>query len=306
MARKTLSPLLLALVACAGVEDPFAVQGSTPHRFEVEPRPDPGDPELAALQAAVNASLGLIRAMDPVQIAEGFSHYEQSFDETCPELILHNGQNVWLGDCTTQDGTDYYGNYVSFHWTDVPIDDAWYRRFLWDSGQTIIDAPDGTRFLAMGDAWVQDFDDGAGVPSLITWLRGDFFSDSALAQGSWMEGLYYAFLDVTAKTWPDGSRLVTLDGDVARLPTRVHAVTLLDITMRRGPGACSVEPEGTLRFEDGDSGVWYQMTFDGHDEAGLATAACDGCAPLETLDGEPAGTLCPDFSAWLEWEDWPW
>ncbi|MCB9758462.1 MAG: hypothetical protein H6739_01345 [Alphaproteobacteria bacterium] len=268
----------------------------------------PDDPALevsaAAFTEALPELLGLLRSIDPELVSVSTLDAMSLSDGVCPEMHEHNSQPAWWEDCETVDGHFYRGQMLYLYWYDVPIDDDRFRRFLWNTGQAIIDFADGTRFMMMGNASVQDYTRPDRVHAIDIELTGDNLNTRPAFEGTWLAGNFHTWLFMEIRTTPEGERTWWIDGNLTRLGGFLAAATFDDMTFHRSPRACALEPTGALSGRDTE-GHWYVLTFDGQDDEGFATDACDGCAPL-TIDGEAAGEVCADYAAWQTWEDWPW
>ena len=61
-----------------------------------------------------------------------------------------------------------------------------------------------------------------------------------------------------------------------------------------------------MSIRDAD-GEWYQAIFDGpaFQGAEVFPPDCDGCGEV-WFRGQRLGEVCPDFSAFTDWQDQPW
>jgi hypothetical protein len=295
-------PLLLLWTACepapaSPAADP--VPDPTPWVYEEEVDP-PVPLDAEALETGLAEVLTALLRADPMTLHAAFSRAQHAGDADCPVIYQHNNQPVVSGDCTSSTGWTYYGyalhNQVANLW--VALDDTmlFHRTFAWETGFLRVFSPEGYELDVLGDDLYRDYDNADGVPSLYVYLWGDFTSTDPADADTWLADGMGVQLYVDIVDDPVAGPSSTWDGGLSRLGGTVVAAVLHDLVFT-GSGTCTTEPSGSVDLLDPD-GAWYTVTFD-------PETTCDGCG-FATSDTGEIGTVCGDFTPFVDWELRPW
>jgi hypothetical protein len=309
----------MLLLACATPDEP------APAEEKYEPVPyvvDEAAPPEAALspeeiEAAIDeAAAGILG----VNAAPVVAAYTEAMAESagCPDYYEVDGSQYWYDECTTDTGTHYSG-YAQWILYDGYPDGA---GNLYDGagfyGVGSITRPDGASFSFGGAAYALVATPESIDPTDRNWyayfqsvVQGGFAYDGPAAAGTWLyEGgapdlstvVYYA-------PGYDG-KYVAVDGGVSDLTGELVTAVVMDGVILMSDAIvpdCPGEPAGVVSVRDAE-GNWIDVLFHGATEWGGKpddAALCDGCGEA-WFAGEPVGTVCPDFSPLLAWEDQPW
>ena len=258
---------------------------------------DPPHWSVEAVEATVPAllSLGL---PDGVTLDARYQAWMAQGDLSCPCPDCDEGsESAWSTDCTTEGGTRFLGDQMSFSVDSLEEAEALSVDTLLACGweQAPVSAADGPdfRLRSQRSSWRMTDADGA------TFNAGGFFSWAQSAP----EGADRTVLGAICGTFVDQ----TTDGwlgagvDVALWAFATRAGEDLSLELEGGlaiegqgldfrfisfaPEACGSQPSGSLGIRD-TTGTWATLSFD---------EGCDGCGPL-VEGGEELGRACVDLS----------
>jgi hypothetical protein len=284
-----------------------------PWTFE-DDEPAPGPVAPAALERALQVALVQILTYDARAIVDPYlARYAESATPACPGAIPDGyGNEYWATGCNADDGT-YFGGYITQSvFTDVYSDDGGiYQSGATLGGNIVLVEPDGATLDLEGTAAVVTGASLDGNVLLLTSaLLGGFAYDSADADGWLADGMQS--LDVTLFVYDVvdvGGRLAVVDGAVNPfIDGETWSVQFANTAANAPIGsACDLEPGGIVQIRD-PAGRWVSLAFDGPildlytgEFAPGDPQRCDGCADA-SVDGEPIGAVCADFTPWLDWE----
>ena len=306
--------MLLWLIACtpeAGLgkleEQAMPAPYESPDR---EPLPDPLT--IQEIEDAIPMAMETIFAAKPHMLFYAQADMQNEEDDACPiyddYYQEYYGRYFWEGDCTSATGSRINGwsdylRLIDTVYNGVQLDD--YGIF---TGDATYHRPDGQSYYMAGGALLNDLDYGS-YHYWRAYLTGSYIWDGADWGDTWLaQGLDY-YVNIDAYHYDYGARRLWMDGGVGGLPGLINTVDMVDVLWYDEfyGATCWQEPGGKIALRDG-AGRWYEVVFHGHTEdgAGVFPPLCDGCGDVY-IDGNPYGTVCPDFTALFSWgAEGPW
>jgi hypothetical protein len=290
-----------------------------PDETPIEPSPwsfddddTPSDTvDLAGAGRALDAAVVEILELDSRPIVDAYRGLfldGRSLD--CPDLTDDgNGGLYWNDGCSSLEGT-YFGGYLSHYVLDGAYqDDLILYGDTLGGVVTVIDAAGRTLDLEGDVSWVEGVSTDGLLEIVASVVSGGFYYSGGDATGWLREGRQAVTVGLT------GIRIPIVDGTAVVVEGAVNttadgqpwsAMFLANTVGNAAAGsACDQEPGGTIELRD-PSGRWIDITFHGpnlEDDPGDPTR-CDGCGDA-TVDGEPVGEICADFTPWMTWEALP-
>lgn len=303
--------VLLALSACGTEPDPVSAPPVAPPELITSPEApfvSPPDEEagdgvdIALLISSANEAITLAASIAPDPILAAYRDLATGAEPACPAIYSDGTVDYWLDSCTTSSGTLFEGFGVD---AAVSIDDGYSSYDVESTGGTAR-IEDASGIWLELDGFVQRIDDeDEGVVSSTLILAGRFDTNHPAADGSWLEeGLRP---NLVTSTYDIGSLRAAffITGAVDELQGAYSAVAfdscgVIDASI--GYGGCDLEPSGVVSLRM-PTGGWIDIVFDpiAVDEGIVLEdpATCDGCGRV--WDGDvDLGTVCLDFSAWLQ------
>lgn len=260
---------------------------------------------LDEIEGAVEEALLAVLSYDARPVVDA---YEQTLasqsSESCPMLTTDGyGNAYWQGYCEAESAT-VFGGYLS-QYVYAETFDPYSGLYLSGSslaGNIALSGPMGTLDLEGQATFITGYSE-EGLVVVSSALYGGFYADGLSATG-WMSDAGPASLAVDLFSYA----LPAYDGLVVGANGSVvagdYAVVFLGTQMGNEiiGSLCEIEPGGSVQVRD-PYGRWVDVAFQGPqvDISGGDPAQCDGCGDV-TLDGEPMGSICPDFTPWYLWE----
>lgn len=288
----------MLLIACTDAvthESGDAPVTPTPWEYEAPDREIPPALDAAGVSIALGEAVAMIRWIDPRIPYDAYVEARTRFDDSCPARSDHNRQDLDLGDCVDGDGTSFYGYEVSIDMHNAQVDydgiSAWHHDFRFMSGNSQMGDTDG---FAMGDAGTslfRDYDGADGLRESHSEVWGDI-SRVGDPHGDWLDDALGVQLYVDS-TRSHTVKTITIDGGVTRALGVARAFTYNGLVL--DSDVCSLEPSGAMGVW-GDDSRWIDVFFD---------EICDGCGEAYRGD-EALGSVCADFTPWLDWANTPW
>ncbi len=308
----------LAPVAPEAVADASGGEVDDPSPYVVVDTAEVTQPALTAeaVQAAVEAAIDAVLAVDPNDIADAYEGiWALRDDGDCPyyypEYLELYDQYIWSDSCTSAAGAtfDGYAYYSAYH--DYVGSYYTYDRYFYVYGSPVeMTGPDGQQLVGSGTAYMYDIDYWAyGYRATATQLQGAWRWEGAQYADSWLgKGVSIDLTLYTTQYDGGGATYTSVNGSLSDIDDTITAVNFDSVyLMNAATGTtCDQEPGGTIRVRDAE-GSWYDVTFDGPAYSGAPSfpAACDGCAEV-WWRGELLGSACPDTAALVGWEERPW
>lgn len=305
---------LLLLVACGPptIDGPSGAAGddASPSEYSWTPETEDSAPyDEAALTRAMQAAIELALSLDASPVLDGYFEMIERADDDCPQWYEQDGNVFWQDYCTADDGTlfDGYGFYYPYEQADLDGSGTLFDgHYLY--GVATITGADGTRFhtgggLTMLDGYNQEYN---GFISQ-SQLQGGFEWTQAESGDSWMADGLVPDLYLYSVDYPDyDARGVYVDGGIGGLSGDASAAIFSQALLfdEALGSVCTLEPTGSAQVRDSDGG-WWLVVFDTPEAGDMDDELCDGCGTV-SYEGTELGSVCVDFSSWLEWEVRPW
>jgi len=292
----------------SGPEDSYTAD--TPLAYEPNLDEEIAEPSLDGLAEAIARSAKVAYTLHADPIVDAYDLLLSTGDDYCPQLYEKKGGSVWYSGCTSTNGISFSG----FGYESI-FDNT-------ESGGVVYNGAQVYGQMTLTDASGQVFHGDGSAMSLVGYADGGgnifasavtgAFQWTAAPVTSWLHEGDSAGISVFIGDYPTyGVRFVQLSGSVQlEEKSGLFAVAFDPIsTLFETDGlgaACTSEPGGTISVRDPNA-IWYDVAFDGPTSDGFPGDAsrCDGCGDV-TVEGEVIGSVCPDFSTWMDWESSPW
>jgi hypothetical protein len=326
--------LVLMAQACGVADDPSVDEPSDDTQIVVDtdgsavgvdsdgpvevPRAQPLDAQQqTAIADALTRFAVDVATMDFETVRRAVASMREQETGACPTWDVLPLGPIWNGDCTTNNGTRFYGNFVIVEtgWQDA-ADELVQSSFMqqagpmldaaWSPDEAVVDKVEGyfatcsvehdTQMVAMSGFYHDLHVSAAGLSIRETLWEGEVIDAGQV--GSWAQRGQIPNLRRTWVDSADGGRAHGLHGALswseAEAPSGYATVWASSVWMANeaGQDPCVSEPLGTLSVRD-TRGSWFDVVFDGDDGG-----TCDGCGEVSTT-GVVVGTVCPDLSALL-------
>lgn len=311
-----MSWMLLVLAGCGTEEPDDPVPTEPDPGTEIDPSPwsyTPDDPvsdqvDLDALGRAIDAAVLEVLTYDARTALDPYLNaYTASGTPTCPPASIDAyGNAYWQGYCTAPDGA-YFAGYLTHNvYRDLYDVDFVLNGDLLSGVITVTNAAGDTLDLEGEALWLTGLSHDGTTEVVQSYLNGGFAWDGPGAQ--WLaDGRRSVSISVTGLEIPSAAlRIVLVAGSATPVVDgELYAVDFPDNHVSGelvGVSDCGLEPGNTISVRD-PAGRWVDIAFQGpilEVDPGDASQ-CDGCGDA-TLDGEPIGQVCADFTPWLDWE----
>lgn len=284
--------MLLFLLACSSKD------GDKPHKdkgpdqgpdssWTVPSGTTPPPFDAGALQQGLNQALLELLDLSAEPVLASYDAMMQLMDSYCPYLYAgtysSSGSDAvsWYAQCNTTQGATFAG----YGGQSGSAETGYQSVFL---GGTVV-APDGRTMT--GSGYWDGSSYGYGNATVRTsYLDGPFSYDGPEASGSWVQRQIQPHeLEVYREHGNNGQlRSIFVDGEFTGMAGPVDTVDFSEISLDRRDDC--PEPEGRIALRAADGADWFEVTFEGD---------CDGCG-LAHWQGLEMGTVCGDFSPWME------
>jgi len=283
-------------------------------------------PLLSVDQVAVGVTEGLdwLFSFDPDLAHESYSEVlgygygdggygvdQGEYD--CPYYYEGYDYDYWRDTCEREDGTTFSGFGQSWSYEEYEENGYLYTNNDYFNGDARIVTPEGNIWIGAGYNYTYRREHlEYGYKYIYRNVWGEFKWEGATGAGSWMQEAVTVDFYVSVNNYPttdEPSRIYTnMNGGVSGLPGDINTITLVDVMIYDDTlgSVCDLEPYGTISVRDDDGG-WYDVVFDGPPYWGgwSYESACDGCGEA-FYRGESIGSVCVDFTQWIDWEGMPW
>ena len=295
----------------SGTEDSYTAD--TPLAYEPDLDVEVAEPNLDGLAEAIARSAGVAYSFHADPVVDAYTLLMSSGDEYCPQLYEKEGGAVWYSGCSSTSGTSYSGFGYSYEYVDMVDGGTTYNGAQIYGQMTLTDAS-GQIFRGDGVAMSLLGHTAEGNGTVFYSGITGAFQWTAAPQSTWLHDGDSAGITIFAMDYPDYDvRFVQFAGSVQVEEERGIFAVAFDsevgtLIQSEGLGSeCTDEPGGVISVRDPDA-IWYDVVFDGATSDGISTgdaSRCDGCGDA-IVEGEVIGSVCPDFSTWLDWESSPW
>lgn len=301
--------LLLACTAPASEDDSDASATDSGPPTPWEYWEDEREAVLTAAQveAAINATLPSLLAIDPYPLYAAYSMAMARQSPGCPDPSPVAGVDGWRNDCTAQTGWRFQGRSQALHVFDTVINGRHYSEYGSLLDDSVMTSPDGERLQIVGYSDLWDYQDD-GWQTVYAYFLGVFHWDGPNTEDSWLRDDLSLGFTTESGSHPELGRWRRIDGGVAWLPgalPTLRAESFIQFGEDTG-ASCTLEPGGALELRT-DDGLSYSIRFQGSTSLDDQVAAedCDGCGEV-SFRGEVLGAACPDTSGMLDWQVRPW
>jgi hypothetical protein len=307
--------VLATALGCHGSDGSEAKDSYTadpPLPYEPNLDGETAEPSLDGLAEAIARSAKVAYTFHADPVVDAYDLLLSSGDEYCPQVYEKEGGAVWYSGCSSTNGTSYSGFGYQYDYVDM------------ESGGTVYNGAQIYGQMTLTDASGQIFRGDGTAMSLLGYAAeggGNVFYSSvtgafqwtAAPVTSWLHDGDSAGITAFVMDYPFyGVRFIQLAGSVqVEEDLGIFAVAFdPNGTLFQSEGlgaACAAEPGGTISVRDPQA-IWYDVAFDGATSDGKSlgdASRCDGCGDV-IVEGEVIGSVCPDFSTWMDWESSPW
>ena len=236
-------------------------------------------PDISQVESVLQQAVDRIRLSSSAPFVDDFFTLMEDADDSCPQWYTNQGGPYWFDSCTSESGTLFEGYGTQNVYTGQ-LDESgnqWMGRALYS--ESLIEAQNGDWLISSGSASLlhgTNITNGADI--FYAHLDQGFRSvhqDTAPQIDMWashLDGFKSIYFDVVSY---DGENRVVFSQN--QLTTQ---------------SAC---PNGSQSIwtEKG----WVQVSWN--------TQECSGCADVY-FEGSNLGSVCIDFSDWMNWEENPW
>ena len=277
--------------------------------------------DLAEIEWAMEEAIRLVRWIDPAKVHAAYRTVELDGNEACPnydeEHFEERNEYHWRDSCAVSSGGSFSGYAYTYdhgdHWNENETlhypGRAYFRgsaRVIDGRGNTFVGAGN-SNYWERSSVWTDDKEFNQS-------MSGNFRFDSPEYAGTWLSRDLNVSISHSSTRWVDdgdhygGAFSVYWNASISGLTDNLSAVRLEHIYMysENVGSMCEIEPSGTIAVRD-YAGNWYEAEFDGpkYYDAGIFPPDCDSCGRVYWR-GELLGTVCPDFSLLVDWEERPW
>ena len=273
---------------------------------------EPLTPEVLAV--GITQAIDSLLHVDPVPFHEKYEGLREGMDDGyCPyyypDYYEDYGQYYWIDSCSSDMGGNFAGNGRSYLLEPYVNDEYEYEHVGYFYGSARIEGADGEVMSAAGYSSAQEYrHSGNGYTYYYHDMWGEFSAENLGLEDTWLTTNWRLDHTLSANISPEGGKYIYLNSALSNMEGPINAAVLEGVmvydALRGSP--CPQEPSGLFSLRDSE-GRWYEVEFDGLPSGGTAMYPpdCDGCGEA-WLDGVSVGTVCPDFSALLDWEGRPW
>ena len=326
-----ITALLLVLAGCSGNPEDTDPVDTNPPPFGSDtgygvPTGEGPALELSEIEGALVEGVALFRELDPVELLDAVDALLALGDTEgdCPGgSDQPNDFTGYEAECAAESGAEFY------------LDLKW-RRQVWEPGSgtnpfaenatinggwKLVDLGGDAMDFSLLFAHDDKLSSGGARTLSGLWFGRSIWSGAPA--GHWLEAGPSFSLEYAWYTEPDGTTPVafTAAGGVSQLTGEtVETIELrgefgveyapgvygFSVSTPEAGGACPAEPHGSIHLRT-QVGEWYVLEFDAppFGETMENSADCDGCGTV-SFRGEDLGSICPDFSIFLDWEARPW
>ena len=271
--------IVLLMVACFESETTIPKDQEIPELGPYLVAEDVESPDIAHVETTLQQAVNEVRTSSAAPFVDAFFSLMEDADESCPQWYSNQNGSYWFDSCTSQSGTLFEGYGTQHTYTEQTDESGnqWMGRAIYS--ESLIESSTGDWLVSSGSAnLLHGINVNNGADIFYSHLDQGFRSpnqDSAPQIDMWashLEGYKSIYFDV-----------VSFDGE-SRVVFSQNQLT--------SQSAC---PSGSQSIwtEKG----WVQISWNPEE--------CTGCSDVY-FQGTNLGSVCIDFSDWLDWEDNPW
>jgi hypothetical protein len=310
---------LFAVGACTGSsekdstvvpeEDPIEEEAPTEYIFDEE------SPEsllsLGEIEEAILESFDVLQRLNPAAVHDAYANIRDDYGPECPSFYDNYEYDNWSDSCETENGTTFSGKAAYWRYTNFQDEYYTFQDDSYYSGDAKVTTPEGETFIGSGYARREVKQSKTSASQYQWWqVWGEFGWSGPGGEGTWIKEDY--MVDFTLWTGNyngvDSDTYISLNGGLSGLSGTINTILLRDVMIYgEGLGSeCAIEPFGTVSVRD-DNGSWVDVIFDGPAYWGAWSFQphCDGCGTA-FFRGKELGSVCVDFTSWMNWEQIQW
>lgn len=269
----------ILVVACSDKEGIIPQEQVVPELGPYLVSEDVDIPDISQVESILQEAVNQVRTYSAAPFVDDFFALMESSDDSCPQWYSNQDGPYWFDGCTSESGTLFEGYGTQYTYTEQMDESGnqWMGRAIYS--ESLIESSAGDWLVSSGSATLlhgTNMNNGADI--FYSHLDQGFRSSSQESApqidmwASQLEGHKSIYFDV-----------VSYDGD-RRVVFSQNQLT--------SQSSC---PSGSQSIWT-DKG-WVQVSWNPEE--------CSGCSDVY-FEGNNLGSVCIDFSDWLNWDDNPW
>lgn len=244
---------------------------------------------LSAIETALQEGIEEIRTVRANRVLTTYQELLAQASAECPRWYSGDDGPYWADDCQTNNGVSFQGFGIFFELTESTDEsgNTWTGSQLHCEGHIESSAK---KLSCVGGLNELTGADANGSPVFYSYTSPYVLEDD--------DGLTsYPQIKMWAVNHPDYKAIhYSGTANTERSIIQFDEMTLANVI-------CPLEPSGSQNIQvSGLSSSWINLLWHGGEND--APQLCDGCADA-FLNGESIGSVCADFSIWLQWENSP-
>jgi len=294
---------MVFLIACSSAS--IESQAPLAHSYEVESVET--ELQLEEISDESNRLIEKLRGYNARRIVASYHDILGYTDAQCPEIYEVDGNSVWYGYCSSDQGL-YFDGYLFFNThTDY---DLFSDGSLWDmeilSASSDISHGDYGAVHYGGNAYFGEGVNADGAALFFSSVQGSFLVENA--DEDWLREGFSPLLNlygIRYETPLGAARGISINGSLPYDGDYIRALSFDNVLLfdERIGFPCPLEPIGTVSIRTRE-GLWLDVQFD-VDESWSLTGECDGCGRAHSSSGEEYD-ICLDVHSLISWEASPW
>lgn len=284
--------MIFLMFSCNSVSKPSVVD---PHDMEWPESEVNQYPLLSTAEMAqgLNIAFESLSGFNADLILLSYDNALSHGDSYCPLSYEIDGNSLWYGGCSTEDGTKFDGYLFTNQYEEHDIfgdGTLWYLDAI--AGSANITFETGDKIHWGGNCYYGDGINIDGHSTALSLLEGSFMDETM--DEEWLKyGQSLSLLQHALQTQDGSNSMLLLDGAVPSAPP-LSGVQFVDVLIEQNEWNvnCPMAISGELGLRD-EYGNWYDLSFEGGDGR-----SCDGCGNV--LNGtDTIGQLCIDINVLL-------
>lgn len=240
---------------------------------------DGEEPDVSQVESVLQQAVDRVRLSSSAPFVEMFFALMEDADDHCPQWYVNQGGPYWFDGCTSQRGTRFegYGSQSFYTGTVDEYGNQWVGRSFYS--ESLMESQNGDWLISSGAASLLhgiNVNNGANI--FYSYLDQGFRSinqDSAPQLEMWASHL-------------DGFKSIYFDVVLYNGANRV----VFSQNQLTSQSPCPTGSQ-SIWTEKG----WVQVSWNAQE--------CSGCTDVY-FEGNNLGSVCIDFSDWVDWDDNPW
>lgn len=244
---------------------------------------------IQAIETTLEEGIHDIRLVRANRALDAYDELLAQSDEACPRWYTGDDGPYWADNCQAESGVSYQGFGLAYE--HEGITDEWGN--TWTGRQ--IHCEGGLESLETKLTCVGGFNELVGTDANESPVFYSYTSPYTLERNGTQ--ITYPHMEMWAVNHPD-YKAIYYSGTII---SESGLIQFDETTFNNVD--CLLEPEGKQNIQvTEESTSWINLIW--HGDQGAESAACDGCADA-FMNGKDIGSVCADFSVWLDWEDSP-